>query len=358
MHMNGDQKKMRINFVLPAIGASGGIDVIYKYVELLSERGHDVCIYKELQASNMHRYQSEIKNIVHQVYCTSKAILQKKKWQHKEDIFVFKLTNESVRDADVIIATAWPTAFKIVNLSEKKGRKYYFIQGYEVWDNIDLVKESYKLPIKKIVISSWINDCLKRDLDIGPFPIVHNGLDLKIYHHVDIFKEAGTICFLMLNHTLPQKGVNDGIKVFEEVKKMHENCKLRMFGMCDDSNLPSYVEYYQNPSKQKLLELYSESDIFIFPSLEEGWGLTPLEAMACGCVVVGTNTGFVLDFGKHGENMMISDPGNIKEMVNNIEELLKAPDLVKRVTRNMEKDIRQFKWEKSAEEFEKIICMK
>lgn len=37
-----------------------------------------------------------------------------------------------------------------------------------------------------------------------------------------------------------------------------------MFGMCDNSNLPDDVEYYQNPTKQKLLDLYSNSDIFIF----------------------------------------------------------------------------------------------
>ena len=55
---------MIINFVLPSIGASGGIDVVYKYVELLTLRGHDVCVYKELCASNMHRYQSKLKNLI------------------------------------------------------------------------------------------------------------------------------------------------------------------------------------------------------------------------------------------------------------------------------------------------------
>lgn len=346
---------MKINFVLPAIGSSGGIDVVYKYVELLSERGHDVCVYKELCSSNMHRYHSVIKNTVHQVYCTLKAILQKKKWQHKEDIFVFKLNNKSISDADAIIATAWPTAFRIANLSEQKGKKYYFIQDYEIWDNSELVKSSYKLPLKKIVISTWINNCLKSDLGIGPFPIVYNGIDLNIYHHVDVVKEKDEIAFLMLNHSLPKKGVKNGLKVFEEVKKRYKNCKLRMFGMCDDSNLPSYVEYYQNPSKQELLELYSKSDIFIFPSLEEGWGLTPLEAMACGCIVVGTRTGFVLDFGIHEENMMISEPGNIDMMVNNIRKILEDPYLSEKIKNNEYKIIENLSWENSGNSFNSLI---
>lgn len=349
---------MKISFVLPSIGTSGGIDVVYKYVELLSQRGHDVCVYKEFQASNMHRYGAELKNIAHQIYCTSKAIFQQKRWHHKEDIFVYKLTNESVRDADAIIATAWPTAYKVATLSESKGKKYYFVQDYEIWDNIDLVKESYKLPLKKIVISSWINNCLKRDLEIGPFPVVYNGLDFEIYHHVDVIKEEGIFNFLMLNHTLSKKGVDNGIKVFEEIKKRYNNCKLRMFGMCDDGNLPACVDYYQNPSKQKLVELYSEADIFIFPSLEEGWGLTPLEAMACGCVVVGTNVGFVLDLGKHRENMMISEPGDIGGMVENIEEILNDSVLAENIKNNMECDIRKLNWSLAVEKLEGILLNK
>ena len=56
---------MVINFVLPSLGASGGIDVVYKYVELLIKHGHDVRVYKELKARNMYRYSSSIKNWAH-----------------------------------------------------------------------------------------------------------------------------------------------------------------------------------------------------------------------------------------------------------------------------------------------------
>lgn len=338
---------MKINFILPAIGTSGGIDVIYKYVELLSNRGHDVCVYKELQASNMYRYKLGCINYLHQIYCTIKAILNKKQWQHKEDRFVMKLNDQSVRDADVIVATAWTTAYKISALSKNKGRKYYFIQDYEIWDNSEFVKRTYKLALQKVVISTWINNCLKKDLGIGPFPIVHNGLDLEVFHPVNIRKDKGNINFIMLNHRLQKKGVENGLKVYERISREYKNCRLRMFGICDSKNLPNYVEYYKKPSREKLVELYSMSDIFIFPSLEEGWGLTPLEAMACGSVVVGTNTGFVLDIGKHRENMMISEPGDIDGMVHNIEALLENSALVKKIRENAYTTVSRLNWESS-----------
>ena len=38
-----------------------------------------------------------------------------------------------------------------------------------------------------------------------------------------------------------------------------------MFGMCDNSNLPNYVEYYQNTNENKrLVDLYSDADIISF----------------------------------------------------------------------------------------------
>lgn len=346
---------MVINFILPALGTSGGIDVVYKYVDLFLKAGHDVCVYKEIKARNMHRYKSPIKNKVHQVYCTMKGIIYRKNNVHPCDCIVWKINEQTIRKADAIIATAWPTAFVVSNLPDKCGLKYYFIQDYEIWDNKELVKQSYRLPLRKIVISSWINNCLKKDMGIGPFPIVYNGLDLEMFHKSNVHKNNQEIGFLMLNHILPKKGVTNGLKVFEAIRLKYPQAKLRMFGMCDRRNLPSYVEYYQNPSKKEIVNLYSMSDIFIFPSIEEGWGLTPLEAMACGCVVVGTETGFVLDFGKNNYNMMISKPNDLKRMIYNIEELLEKDDLKNKISENALKDIGILDWKKSCDSF--INCI-
>ena len=219
---------MLIDFILPPIGSSGGIDVVYKYADLLIKRGHDVRVYKEIKASNMHRYKSAFVNGIHQAYCTVKAIFNYKKYSNKIDHFVWKITDKSIRAADVIIATAWPTAYKVDRLSPEKGEKFYFIQDFEIWDNEEIVKKSYELPLNKIVVSSWINQKLKQNLGIGPYPVVYNGLDTEIYHHVNIDKDTNDICFLMLNHTLPKKGVAEGIKVFEKIREKYPNSNVRI----------------------------------------------------------------------------------------------------------------------------------
>ena len=340
---------MKINIILPAIGHSGGIDVIYKYTQLLIEEGHDVLVYKEIKASNMHRYNSKIKNFIHRCYCSCKAISASRN-PKTCDKFVWSINNLTIRDADVVIATSWPTAFTIIDLTSSKGKKFYFIQDFEIWDNKKLGLESYMLPLNKIVISTWINNQLKEHLNIGPFPVVMNGIELVKFHSRTTvnYKKDDIIQFLMLNHTLEKKGVKCGIEAYERIHKLYPNTRLKMFGMCSGDNLPEYVEYIQNPPQGKLVELYCESDIFLFPSLEEGWGLTPIEAMACGCAVVGTNTGFVLDLGKHQENMMISEPGDVDFLFQNIKILIDDNDLIVKIKDNGNKIVQQLNWTESS----------
>ena len=229
-----------------------------------------------------------------------------------------------------------------------------FFQDFEIWDNRKFGIESYKLPLQKIVISSWINNRLKEELGIGPFPIVYNGLETEIYNCENRTSHSG-INFLMLNHTLRKKGVKEGLEVYRRIHNDHPETKLRMFGMCTNDNIPQNIEYHQNPLKDELVSLYKDTDIYIFPSLEEGWGLTPLEAMACGCAVIGTNTGFVLDFGKHKDNMMISEPGDVSGMVENIELILENKHLLMTVQKNGLQVAEKLNWKEAAKRFLSLL---
>ena len=116
--MEGHTKK-KINIILPGLGVSGGIQVVKKYKELMEKDGWDVIIYAPLKAYNLHRYRSNIKNKIHQIYCTIKTIPEiKRKTEYK---WIWKATNKSIRNADITIATLWATAFDVNKLSDAKG---------------------------------------------------------------------------------------------------------------------------------------------------------------------------------------------------------------------------------------------
>lgn len=346
---------MRVNFILPGLGDSGGIQVVKKYAELFREKGIDVVIYSSVIGDDLHRYPVKIKNKVHQVYCTWKTWRVKKSNTKSYIKWVPMISSKYIREADVTIATTWSSAYKVAKLNQKCGKKYYFIQDYEIWDNKEFGDQSYKLPLHHIVIAKWIDKILTEQLGCVPADIVHNGIDTEFFHPaLKKEKHEGIRC-LMLYHTLPKKGVGDGAKAFKKVKEQDPNLSLTMFGMYKRPEIECLDQYYQNPKKEELRNLYQQADLFIFPSREEGWGLTPLEAMACGCPVVGTNVGCMTELGVDGKNVLLSEPGDVNGMVMNIKKLIGDPELMKKLSANGLKTVSELSWKQSADKFLSIL---
>lgn len=343
---------MKINIIIPGIGLSGGIRVLFRYAELLNEKNHDVVFYTPLLAYDVKNSNSEILNKIHVVSNSLKRIntYKVKKSQNTLEfnvkvIPVPTICDRYVRDADICIASAWPTAFSVANLSLTKGKKVYFIQDYEIWNNEEFGKKSYTLPLKHIVISTWIKNKLVEQLGSDDAVIVYDGLDLEVFNNqtrINTFDYA--INILMLYHDLPKKGVRDGIEVYKSIKVKYPNVKLTMFGLPERPNISDEVEYYQNPSRDQLRELYNKANIFLYTSREEGWGLTPLEAMASKCVVVGTNTGCMLDIGEDKVNAMLCCPGDISEMKKKLCTLIENQELLQALSEKGYETVQKFSW--------------
>ena len=84
----------------------------------------------------------------------------------------------------------------------------------------------------------------------------------------------------------------------------------------------------------ELAELYRGHDVFVFPSIwEEPFGLTHLEAMACGTPVISTIRGGPGEFLEHCSNALVFDAGDAGDLASRIEALLDRPELRARLGR-------------------------
>jgi len=102
-------------------------------------------------------------------------------------------------------------------------------------------------------------------------------------------------------------------------------------------------------SENELLDLYTAADVYVFPSFYEGFGLPPLEAMACETPVAASNASCIPEVcGK--DNAVFFDPANFKDMAQNINALLKSTSLQSRLVENGLKRIKKFTWEQTAQE--------
>lgn len=102
---------------------------------------------------------------------------------------------------------------------------------------------------------------------------------------------------------------------------------------------------YLNGSDDLLSSLYSNAFCFVYPSLYEGFGIPPLEAMSLGCPVIASNSSSIPEVVE--DSALLFDPTSIDSLINTIESLicndLKRDKIIKRGFEQNEK----FTWEKT-----------
>jgi len=89
------------------------------------------------------------------------------------------------------------------------------------------------------------------------------------------------------------------------------------------TTLPDWMAFEFHPTDRVLRRRYSTSTALLYPSRYEGFGLPPLEAMACGCPAVTTAVGAVPEFAVHDRDALIVHPGDVAAMTNRLEEVLR-----------------------------------
>lgn len=351
---------MKINFIVPFVELTGGIKVTFMYANELARRGHDVMIYFPFVPYHMSAH--GLAYLKKCVKSFAKGILRdnwKVNWfdLHVPYKMVPFIKNPFIRNADATIATAWPTAYDVNNLTQDKGIKIYFVQHYEIWSgDKNKVDGSYRLPMKKIVIAEWLKELMKDDFGDPTSEIVHNGIDFaNFYPQRSRVKDDGYISILLLAHPAELKGMQDGIDAITELMEKYPNIRLHMFGTGHMAGLPSNAIFHLNPTIEELRKLYSNSDIYVFPSWLEGWGLTVVEAMACRCSVVGNRVGCLIDIGEHEKTAMLSQPHDVKKLKENIEKLIINPKLRNMIADEGYKIVQKLNWESSYNNFEKIL---
>lgn len=360
---------MKITFALPFISLTGGIKSTFYLALELKRRGHIVMlVYPILPLSFGYKFDKP-KNLRILARRLKKTLRNWKKVKWFREIEphlypVLTLHNKFIPDGDVVIATAWPTAYYVSSYQSSKGKKLYFVRDYEIWSGPkNLVDYSYKLPIPKITTSSTLEDILLLRFGEKIIGKVPNGITRKVPEAVDtkeMFSESENKRkrerILMQYNSIPRKGVKDGIKAFEIARKKFPEIKLTMFGYFSPSHITSQYEYHKCIYGEALRKLYCSCNIFLFSSREEGWGMPPMEAMACGCAVVATSTGGIPDYTIQSETCLVSPPSNPEALADNLILLLENDDLRRKIASQGEKYIKEnFTWEKSAQKLEDIL---
>jgi len=141
---------------------------------------------------------------------------------------------------------------------------------------------------------------------------------------------------LYLGNFKPHKNVSSLIKAFKIVENKFPDYKLILAGTLDEHGIKTKDYVIRQDLKNKVLftdtirekdypeAILSMADLFVFPTLYEGFGLPPLEAMACGTPVVTSNLTSVPEV--IGDAGVLVNPLDIEELSGAISNLLEDPE--------------------------------
>ena len=130
---------------------------------------------------------------------------------------------------------------------------------------------------------------------------------------------------------------DEGAKLQELCKELFIDDKIIFTGFIPDYDLP----YFYNAS-----ELYSRALLFVYPSLYEGFGLPPLEAMSCATPVIASNLTSIPEVTEN--NAVLINPNNTDELASAILYLLNSPDLLLKYGQMGYKHSLNFNWQNTA----------
>ncbi len=247
-----------------------------------------------------------------------------------------------------LVVTIHDVAFQTYpNSFSKFFRLYYkFIIPINVKraDKIITVSNSSKNEIEKYYSNSK-----------GKIEVIYLGLDkrYKVIEHIT--KEKSILFVGSLNE---RKNFSSIIEAFELVNK--DAYKLVIVGnfssnfsindetssLLKKAKENKNIEFKSNISDDELVKIYNKAELFIFPSFYEGFGLPPLEAMACATPVITSNLTSMPEV--CGDAVIYCNPYSVEDIKEKIDLVLSDKNLQKQMIQKGLARVKEFTWEDSA----------
>ncbi len=268
-------------------------------------------------------------------------------------------------EVNQIVSTIWASVYPAYQIAlDKKIPLINFVQGYEPYfENANiygLVELSYKLSDSILTISNYLSNKLKNIFGYSS-KIIPNAIHYDLLHHVNVNKEVRTITLILRGSDM--KGDFILMDLAKLINNRCKNLTLNIVHMNPYIEFPIFsnsaidVNLIKGPlERAKIHELLQQSDIYVDASINEGFGLTALEAMAAGCVPVTSNSFGILEYMNDSKNgFIINEVNDVEKYYSKIKELLEDKELLKNMREEGRKTSQFYDYDNNVEKYIKYF---
>lgn len=213
-----------------------------------------------------------------------------------------------------------------------------------------------------IAVSQFTKRDLIELLKVPPdkVAVVYNGINHRVFYPREK-RPLSPPYLIYAGSERPRKNLGRLLEAFAKLKREFPELKLVKVGEAGrdprfrqatlakikELGLEGEVIFMGHLRDGKLAEYYSGALCMVYPSLYEGFGFPPLEAMACGCPVAASRTTSIPEV--VGDAGLLFDPRNVEEMAETIKRIITDEELRKKLIEKGLERSKRFTWQRAAE---------
>ena len=210
------------------------------------------------------------------------------------------------------------------------------------------------------ISESTRDDLVARGVDPRRVRVIHPGIDHQLFTP-DLAGLRSTVpTFLYVGRLKRYKGISFAIEALALARRQRPDLRLEIAGTGEYRGelerqtaalgLAKAVSFHGFVSEERKIDLMRRAWANVFPSPKEGWGITVIEAAACGTPSLASDSPGLRDSVRHGETGFLVPHGDVTGLAQRMLELANQPLLVMALGERARRLAEQLTWERAAAE--------
>lgn len=208
-----------------------------------------------------------------------------------------------------------------------------------------------------IAVSSVLAERIRACGVRPPVSTIYNGFHAEYIASVEKRRKS----LLQVGNLVPSKHNSDTLRAVARLRKRYPDISLTVVGdgaergrleaLTRELGLENCVTFLGRLPNQEALAEMAKAEIFVMPSYPEGFGIVYLEAMASGCVSIGTKGEGIDGFIRDGKNGFLVPPDDVDAIVQTIDRCFQSPALEESISAAGRRDAKRQTWAHNAEQY-------